>query len=35
MSFTEYFRTSYPVKEVHITDKVGYMLYLTSRDEIT
>ena len=34
MSFTEYFKTAYPVKKVHIIDNAGHMPYLTSWDEI-
>lgn len=34
MSFVEYFETAYSVKETHLIDKVGHMLYLTSWEDI-
>ena len=30
----EYFKTAYPVKEMHLIDKVGHMLYLTNWEDI-
>lgn len=34
MTFAEYFKTAYPVKEMHLIDKVGHMLYLTNWEDI-
>lgn len=34
ITFIEYFKTAYPIKQTHLIDKVGHMLYLTNWEEI-